>query len=270
MPSNPGKPRVFVSSTAEFRTLRPRLHERLDRAYEFKDYAEESAGGRIEERLTKLIMKESDVVLGVVGAAYGTPCTFVQPKTCHVWDRPKKRKIWAVIPLWLRRGDQARPACPALVGENGCSIVQWEFSKACEDGLYVIPFLKNLQPEEPEERQRPFIAFLTNVAWVGRFDTEDEALEKIDDALIAWRTEYWGPNEIGKQGAASTLIRICLGVAITCAVLLSLAVGFALGGKLPRDETKDLVLILTLPMVVSMGLIAVRECMELLVERRMR
>jgi hypothetical protein len=249
-----GKPRVFVSSTSEFHTLRPRLHARLGRSYEFLDYEQESPGGRIDQRLARLIVTESDVVLGVVGASYGTTCTFAPPPTCRVWERSKKRGA----------------SCPVLVGGEGYSIVQWEFSKACEDDLYIIAFLKNLQPEELDEQQGRFFSFLSSNDWTGRFSTEDEALEKIECALIDWRNEFWGPNETEKHEAASKLTWVCLGIAIVCAVLEVLAVGLYLGGKRPWAETERLSIVLIIPMIMSLGFVALKECVESLVEKGRR
>ena len=243
-----GKPRVFISSTSEFSALRLLLHQRLGRYYEFIDYEQEDAGGRIDQRLAKLL-HYADVVLGIVGAKYGTPCPLNPPKRCKLWDRPK----------------QSGAVCPALTSASGWSFVQWEFSKACEDELHIIPLIRNMPLDELEEQQRPFLSFLTKVEWVGRFSNEAEAFEQADQALRGWQNERWAPDELRNLQASYVLTWVCLAIATVSFILFALTIGLYLVGLLSWLHTQHLLVILVVPTLASLSIAAFRDVVKLLI-----
>jgi hypothetical protein len=242
MKNGVGKPRVFVSSTSEFHTLRALLHQQLDRHYEFIDYEQEGAGGRIDERLAALV-SDAEVVLGIVGAKYGHTCPIPAPKKCKVWHRPSKPGA----------------LCPALIGPGTWSYVQWEFSKACANSLWIIALLKSLPLEELDENQRPFRSFLSgNIGnmWLTDFGTDADAVEKADQSLSKWQEKYWNPNKRGSTLASEAVIWISIATAVTCAILFVLSVSLILAGKLSVTQYWPVLAILFSSMLACLGIAA--------------
>jgi hypothetical protein len=191
------KPVVFISSTSDLSAERKALLANLGTLYEPYLYEEDRARrGSPEERCREMI-ERSNVFVGILGAAYGTPF----------------------------------PADPQR------SIVEWEIDTArrCE-GVEIMAFLKKLPPGtavDPRQKQLlDRVSAFESGFWCKVFESTESLVQLVRSSLEGWLVEFWGRMQRRQIQAALGLHKILAAVAALAVLALVVIVATPLRGQL--------------------------------------